>query len=161
MRSGKKSSDREPLTPDEILSRMERFCAWQERAPAEVYKKLNELGASGETAGMILQILRNDGYFDEQRFATSYARGKLRMNNWGKIKIRLALRAKGIGPEVISQALSNLDESEYIEILRAVIRKKMTAFKENADSKYKTVEAALRMGFEPELVFSEVKNQFA
>lgn len=161
MRSGKNTSEKKTLTPDEILSGMERFCAWQERAPAEVYKKLNELGATGETAGMILQILRNDGYFDEQRFAISYARGKLRMNNWGKIKIRLALRAKGISPEIISLALSNLDESEYGEILSAVIRKKKAAYKESADSKHKTIEAALRMGFEPELVFSEVKNQFA
>jgi regulatory protein len=161
MRRGKKYSEQEPLTPDEILSRMERFCAWQERAPAEVYKKLNELGAAGETAGMILGILRDDGYFDEQRFASTYARGKLRMNNWGKIKIRLALRAKGISPEVISQALSNLDETEYLEILGAVIRKKKASCKDSADSRHKTVEAALRMGFEPELVFSEVKNQFA
>lgn len=161
MRPGKKPSNQEPLTPDEILSRMERFCAWQERAPAEVYKKLNELGAGEEVAGMILQILRNDGYFDEQRFATSYARGKLRINNWGKIKIRLALQAKGINPQAVSTALSNLDQLEYIEILSAVISKKKALYNESADSKRKTIEAALRMGFEPDLVFSEIKNQFA
>ena len=161
MRSGRKPSDQKPLTPDEILSRMEKFCAWQERAPAELYKKLNELGASGEAAEMILQILRNDGYFDEQRFAISYARGKMRMNNWGKVKIRLALQSKGIRPDVISRALSNLDQPEYLEILKSVIRKKLVAYKESADPKRKTVEAALRMGFEPDLVFSEIKNQLA
>lgn len=161
MRQRKKLTDQEPLTPDDMLAKMERFCAWQERAPAEVYKKLAELGAREETAGMILQILRNDGYFDEQRFATSYARGKLRMNNWGKIKIKLALQAKGISPDIIAQAISSLDPQEYIEILSDVIRKKSVYYKENADSKRKTIEAALRMGFEPDLVFSEVKNQFA
>lgn len=161
MRSRKNSTGQEQLTPDEILSRIERYCAWQERAPAEVYRKLNELGAKGETAEMILQILRNDGYFDEHRFATSYARGKLRINNWGKIKIRLSLQSKGIGAEAISKALSSLEDSEYFEILRAVIQKKMVIYSESADPKRKTVEAALRMGFEPELVFSEIKNQLA
>jgi SOS response regulatory protein OraA/RecX len=83
------------------------------------------------------------------------------MNNWGKVKIRLALQSKGIRPDVISRALSNLDQPEYLEILKSVIRKKLVAYKESADPKRKTVEAALRMGFEPDLVFSEIKNQLA
>jgi hypothetical protein len=45
--------------------------------------------------------------------------------------------------------------------LKSVIRKKLVAYKESADPKRKTVEAALRMGFEPDLVFSEIKNQLA
>jgi SOS response regulatory protein OraA/RecX len=83
------------------------------------------------------------------------------MNNWGKIKIRLSLQSKGIRPEAISRALSSLDDSEYFEILRTVIQKKMVLYSESADPKRKTIEAALRMGFEPELVFSEIKNQLA
>lgn len=147
-----------PLTPDEILHKMEQFCAYRERCPKEVRQKLNELGASGEIAAQILQVLHTDKFFDEARFAGAYARGKFRNNEWGRVKIRLELKLRDINRQIIEEALDTIDETEYEEVLEKLVRKKLGSLRTDAKAFEKTVAALTRAGFETELIFIKIKK---
>lgn len=150
----KKTNPREmPLSPDEILLRMENFCAFRERCPKEVRAKLTELGARGDLAQDLFDTLLADRYFDENRFAMAYAGGKFRNNQWGKVRIRLELRVRDISPEIIDEALAGIETEEYEKTLFKLLQKKRLQYAGDERSREKTAAALIRTGYEPELVF--------
>ncbi|MBX2890961.1 MAG: RecX family transcriptional regulator [Saprospiraceae bacterium] len=142
-----------PLTPDEALAKMEHFCAYRERCPKEVRAKLAELGMKGADAAQILEVLSEDGFFDEERFALAYAGGKFRMNHWGRVRIRQELRMRDINESVIRRALGSIDEQEYLKLLNQLVEKKSRQYAGDGHAREKTAASLIRAGFEPELVF--------
>lgn len=154
MFSRKKANPRDtPLSPDELLLRMENFCAYRERCPKEVRTKLLELGAAAELAREIFDSLKADKFFDETRFATAYASGKFRNNQWGKVRIRLELRMRDIAPGIIQEALALIDQEEYEKVLLKLLQKKLLQYEGDDKSREKSAASLIRAGYEPELVF--------
>ena len=142
-----------PLTPDAALARMEHFCAYRERCPKEVRAKLAELGMRGADAEQIFLALREDGFFDEERFATAYAGGKFRVNHWGRVRIRQELRMRDIAPAIVQKAIDSIDEAAYVELLEQLMDKKRRQYEKDGQSREKMAAALIRAGFEQELVF--------
>lgn len=148
----------QPLTTDEALMKLESFCAYRERCPKEVRARLAELGVRGETADQIFEVLREDGFFNEERFAVAFAGGKFRMNHWGRVRIRLELRMRDIAPDVLQLALDSIDEETYRVTLRELVEKKRTHYAADENAREKTIAALIRAGFEQDLVFQAVGN---
>jgi regulatory protein len=142
-----------PLTPDEALLKLENFCAYRERCPKEVRSKLAELGVRGEDAEQIFEVLHNDGFFNEERFALAFAGGKFRMNHWGRVRIRLELRMRDIAPDVIQQALDSIGKEDYLNLLKQLMEKKRRQYEGDPQAREKTAASLIRAGFEQELVF--------
>lgn len=134
---------------------MEHFCAYRERCSQEVRRKLTELGARGETAEQIYSVLEEDGFFNEARFASAFAGGKFRVNQWGRVRIRLELRQRGVAPGIIREAMDGISEEEYLGVLQRLIEKKRQQWPsaDDAAARSKTAAALIRAGYEPELVF--------
>lgn len=132
---------------------MENFCAYRERCPQEVRRKMTELGIAGETAEQIWQVLESDGYINEERFAHAFARGKFRVNQWGRVRIRLELLHRAIPPAVVEQALEAIDEGEYLAVLQELLQKRSQRYEGDPHVRAKSAAALVRAGFEPELVF--------
>lgn len=145
--SRKKRSDTPP-TPDEALRKLEHFCAYRERSPQEVRQKIKEMGLDRETAEQIYQVLADDKFFDEARFAQAYAYGKFRQNHWGKVRIRQELNARGIAPAVVYSALENIEEAEYMTVLRKLAAQKKGQVADDPQAFAKTVAYLARTGFE-------------
>ena len=142
-----------PLTPDELLSRMEQFCAFRERCPKEVRQKLKALGAEPDSAQQIYEVLQADNFFNEHRFAMAYAGGKFRNNNWGKVRIRLELQMRDIPTDAIQEALDAIDMAPYEATLLKLLQKKLTQYAGDENMRAKTAASLIRAGYEPELVF--------
>lgn len=145
-----------PLTTDEALAKMENYCAYRERCPQEVHRKMAELGLEGETAEQIWQVLMGEGFVNEERFARAFAGGKFRVNHWGRVRIRLELRQRAIASELILQALETIDETEYLTVLQDILEKKRRQYRSDPNARAKIAAALIRSGFEPELVFQNL-----
>ncbi|MCC7465603.1 MAG: RecX family transcriptional regulator [Saprospiraceae bacterium] len=141
------------ITPDQALQKMERFCAYRERCPKEVRSKLKEMGLSSADSEQIYQVLQEDNFFNEERFAMAYAGGKFRNNYWGKVRIRQELKMRGIAPEYIRQATDAISEEEYEALIRKLVDKKMQQYAGDDKARDKTIASLVRGGFELELVF--------
>lgn len=146
----------QPLTADEALVKLESFCAYRERCPKEVRSRLAELGVRGEMADQIFEVLREDGFFNEERFAVAFAGGKFRMNHWGRVRIRMELRMRDIAPDILQHALDSIDEAEYLATLHLLVEKKRAHYADADNPREKTIAALLRSGFEQDLVFKVV-----
>lgn len=113
-----------PLDESTLYFSMIKFCAYRERCSLEVIQKLTSGGATAATIKKILKKLKEEQFLDDERFAESYARGKFRMNKWGKNKISMELKMRKIPEATIAKALSGLDETHYEAQVKMLAEKK-------------------------------------
>lgn len=76
------------------------------------------------------------------------------MKQWGKNKIKDALRQRKISDYCIRKALAGIDDVEYLKTLAKVINTKSRLVKESNAFKrnYKIAQYAISRGFENDLV---------
>ncbi len=102
----------------------------------------------------IITWLEKEGYLDEVRYSRAYVNDKIKFNNWGRMKIRLYLKQKGLTRLAIDEGLSVLEEAQYTKILKDLLRRKDKHLKyvDNRDRRAKLYRFALGKGFEVSLV---------
>ena len=118
---------------DDLIVKLESYCAYQERCLFEIQNKLNQLGATESEAKKVIEHLEKFRFYDQKRFAQSFAQGKLRINKWGKAKIKAALIQKFINKETIKDALYSIDYDEYLSILKGLIHRKNSELSKEKD----------------------------
>ncbi len=144
-----------------VLSKLMKYCAYQERSSFDVQKKLDRYQIQGEKALQIMGRLISEGFIDDLRFATAYTFGKLRSNHWGRNKIRYGLREKKIGDEVIEKALNQINEEEYRNVMIKLVRQKDRSVKDQEQyiRQNKIVQFLAGKGFEPSRAWEIVKDE--
>lgn len=132
---------------------LKKFCAFQERSKKQILDKMLKIGFSKNLINKVLEILENDNFYNEKRFALAYALGKFRNNKWGKTKIRYELESHLVCSEVLDYSLNQIDNDEYVDCINSLLEKKYQALSEEDNLKYeKLVRYAISKGFEIELV---------
>ena len=121
------------LSAEEARLKAEAYCSLSEHCKSEVLGKLQQWGAPEETWEAILNHLEKERYVDESRYATFFVRDKYRFNQWGRIKISQALRMKHIPSVCIDEAMEEIDEQEYLNILTSLLKKKVRSIKASND----------------------------
>ena len=129
---------------------MKHYCAYQERCQKEVEEKLRELKVDQDMADEILLSLIHENFVKEERYAKAIARGKFRINQWGKVKIKMLLRNSRITTNLIELAMQEIDSIEYQNTIKELYLKKFNSFvKETASvKKQKTIQYLIQKGFE-------------
>ena len=76
----KTSQPKEPkeVTEAMALTRLLRFCAYQERSEAEVRQKMRIWALPAPTEAKLIERLTEDNYLNEARFVAAFAGGKHR-----------------------------------------------------------------------------------
>ena len=149
-----------PLTPDQVLDKMAKYCAYQERCVKDVKDKLKTFDIPQESKDEILDYLLDNRFVNDERFARSFVRGKLNQSGWGVNKIRFHLMQKGIDKELIDEALGQTDEEVYRQRLIDILKTKSKTVKAASDyeKKRKLAAYAMQKGFEGPLVWEVVKE---
>jgi regulatory protein len=147
-------------SPEEAKSKILRYCAYQERSHKEVKNKLFEFGLYSSEVDELVTYLITEGFLNEERFAKAYAGGKFRMKKWGRLKIIRELENHGLTANCIKIGLREIENSDYEETLRDVVRRKNELSEEENlfVRRDKIARYAIQKGFEPEFVWREVKQ---
>ena len=111
-----------------LLARAERYCANEEQCRTSVRKKLCDWGATPDASTKIVNRLIDQGFIDERRFARAYVSSKLRNQKWGRLKVIYQLRSKQVPPKFITEALAEIPDEEYRNILLDVARTKWETY---------------------------------
>lgn len=141
-----------PLGEQEMLHRAAAYCSAAERCVQDVRKKIEAAGLTPEENERIVARLLKEKFIDENRFAKSFVNDKLRFNKWGRIKIGYELQKKNIPSAIRNEALDEIDEQEYLEILTSLLKSKMRSVKgkDARDTYYKLLRFAAGRGFQPQ-----------
>jgi regulatory protein len=141
--------------PSDIMTKMERFCAWQERCENDVRRKLTSFRLSDSQQDAILKSLRANGFLDENRYVESFVRSKVKAS-WGRQKIVAALRAKGISSELIAGACSEISDDDYADRLRSAIEKWQRLHPDVENAREKLIRHLLSKGYSMGEVMKEL-----
>jgi regulatory protein len=150
----------QPLTPDQVLDKMAKYCAYQERCVKDVREKLKTFDLPDEEKAKILDYLLDNRFVNDERFAMSFVRGKVNQSGWGMNKIRFHLIQKGIDKEIIDEALGQTDEEAYRQRLIDILKTKAKTVKvaNDFEKKRKLAAYAMQKGFEGNLVWEVLKS---
>ena len=150
----------QPLTPDQVLDKMAKYCAYQERCVKDVRDKLKTFDLPQEEKDKILDYLLDNRFVNDERFAKSFVRGKVNQSGWGVNKIRFHLVQKGIAKDIIDEALEQTDEDLYRQRLIDILKTKCKTVKAETDfeRKRKLAAYAMQKGFEGSLVWEVLKD---
>ena len=142
-------------TKEQALQQAKQYCAYQERCHSEVKEKLYSLGMYKKDVDELLSNLIEDDYLNEERFAILFAGGKFRIKQWGRVKIRYALKQKQVSEYCIKKALAGIDDSQYTATLQKLFEQKLKTLRSEKDlfiRKRKIQDHLIQKGFETELV---------
>ena len=142
------------MTESEGKTLAERYCSGAEHCCLEVRAMLERHKAESEDIDRILKYLVKEGYVDESRYARAFVHDKVRFAKWGRNKIAQALWQKRIPQNVADDALSSIDEDEYMAALKDVVKSRYRTVKgaTEYERKMKTMKTVCGRGYEPSLV---------
>ena len=103
---------------EKVLDKARRLCSRREICRADVIERLISWEISETDRVKIIDLLEEEKFIDEARFARLYVQDKVRFNKWGKIKIRKMLRQKRIAEEITEAAMSEIVEENYRKMIR-------------------------------------------
>ena len=138
------------LTDEEALNRVASYCSAAEHCRAEVNEKLQRWGIAYETIARILERLETEKYIDDERFCRAFVNDKFRFAKWGKMKRAQGLYMKKIPSDVAWRHLIEIDDEEYLSILRDLLASKRKSIhaKDDYELNGKLMRFAMSRGFE-------------
>jgi len=143
------------LSKEQALPKIKQYCTYQERCHAEVKEKLYAFGLYKKDVEQLMSQLIEENYLNEERFAIQYAGGKFRMNQWGRVKIKYALRQKKVSEYCIKKGMKEISETDYKKTLQKLAEQKLKTLKSEKNifiKKRKLQDYLLQKGYEGELV---------
>ncbi len=121
------------LTEQEALFRLTALCSQAEHCSYEMTEKMRKWQISDEAQARIMQHLVEERYIDDERFCRYFVKDKIRYNKWGRRKVEQALWAKHIDSDISKAILDEVDDEEYINILRPMIKSRRKQMKDMSE----------------------------
>ncbi len=112
------------LNYDETKDKALRLLEFRSHSEKELADKLKRAGSVDEDIEKVLDFCREYGFVNDEQYAARKARDLQNLKKYGRQRIIMELRQKGIAEEFIDSALLDLEESEE-DILYPLVLKKL------------------------------------
>jgi len=131
------------------LQSLQALCAGREYCCSDILSKALKLtDGNKDLSEEILEELKKEGYVDDSRYAAAFAGDKSVLSGWGPVKIKYALRRKGLEESIVSEAIAALDNGKGKEKMERVLKDKLRSLaKEDPNSRGKLIRFALSRGY--------------
>lgn len=149
------------MDKSQALRRAMSLCSQKEYSEHEIRAKLKFWEVAPGDAEWVVGQLKEEKFIDDLRFAKAYALDKVRLNHWGRIKIRYMLSGARISSAHIDLAIAEIDEGVYSGVLKELLGKKSRELARESDpnsKKQKLIRFAQGRGFEVELILRLLKE---
>jgi len=136
-------------TEEEAFLQLAALCANAEHCQYEMLEKMKRWELSDEAQARVMAQLIEERYVDDRRYARAFVKDKIRYNKWGRRKVQQGLWMKRIDKEIQDEVLDDIDEKEYLDVLKPLLKQKRKSIKANSDYELnqKLVRFAYGRGF--------------
>ena len=136
-------------TENEAYLTLAALCAQAEHCQWEMTEKMRRWELDDEAQARVMERLVKERYVDDERFARAFAKDKVRYNKWGRRKVEQALWQKHIDEDIRKNVLNEIDDEEYLSVLRPLLKQKRKSIKAQNDYELnqKLMRFALGRGF--------------
>lgn len=142
------------MTEQEVYLKLTAICAQAEHCQQEMVEKMIRWEVDENIRERVIHRLIAERYIDDERFTRAFVNDKIRYNKWGRRKVEQALWQKHIDKELQQHILDEIDENEYLNVLKPLLKQKRKTTK--ADNEYelnqKLYRFALSRGFTYDII---------
>ena len=137
------------MTEQEAYLQLATLCAQAEHCEQEMRDKMKRWEIDETAQNRIIDRLVKERYIDNERYARAFVKDKIRYNKCGMRKVQQALWMKRIDNDIQQRVLDEIDDKEYLDVLRPLLKQKRKSTKAANDYELnqKLVRFALGRGF--------------
>ena len=137
------------MNEQEAYLQLAALCAQAEHCEQEMRDKMKRWELDETVQNHVIDRLTEERYIDNERYARAFVKDKIRYNKWGRRKVQQALWMKRIDTDIQQRVLDEIDEKEYLDVLRPLLKQKRKSIKAENDYELnqKLVRFALSRGF--------------
>ena len=142
------------MTEQEAYLQLAALCAQAEHCQQEMRDKMRRWELDESVQNRIIDRLIKERYVDDERYARAFVKDKIRHNKWGRRKVQQALWQKRIDADIQQRVLDEIDEKEYLDVLRPLLKQKRKSIRAANDYELnqKLARFALSRGFTFDLI---------
>ncbi|MBR1548645.1 MAG: RecX family transcriptional regulator [Prevotella sp.] len=125
------------------------LCAQAEHCQHEMTEKMRRWELDDEAQARVMQRLVDERFVDDERYARAFVKDKIRYNKWGRRRVEQALWQKRIDADIRQQVMDEVDDDEYLKVLRPLLQQKRrsTRAADDYDMRRRLMRFALGRGF--------------
>ena len=141
-------------TEQEAYLQLAALCAQAEHCQQEMRDKMKRWEMAPEVQERVIARLIKERYIDDERYARAFVKDKIRYNKWGRRKVQQGLWMKHIDDDIQQRVLSEVDDAEYLAVLKPLLKQKTKSIKaeNNYELTRKLVRFALGRGFTYDII---------
>ncbi len=142
------------MSYEEVLAKLTAMCSTAEYCSYDMLQKMHRWEVDEATQERVMDYLLKEKYVDDGRFCRLFVREKIRFSKWGRRKIEMSLAQKRIPREISAPILDEVDDEEYLSVLRPMLRQKARSVKaaSDYDRNGKLIRFAMGRGFTFDLI---------
>jgi len=112
------------MTGQQAYQKLSALCARSEHCQQDMLEKMRQWGISEDDQAEVMARLVREHYVDDERYTRAFVNDKIHYAKWGRRKIEQALWLKHIDKDICRQELDEVDASEYLGILKPLLKQK-------------------------------------
>jgi regulatory protein len=133
-----------------------RYLNRRECTEAEMRSRLGRADIDPRDAEEAISTLREQGYLDDARFARLFAQDKRELEQWGGDRIKRALLARGVPPELVEDVLDVEPGESEKERALAVLRRRFPSPVGDRRERERALGILLRKGYDADLALDAI-----
>lgn len=119
----------------------------------ELERKMLQKGYAEDVVATVLTRFEDIDLINDERFAADWVTSKLTYRPMGRTRLQWDLRRKGVAPEIVDEALEQVDEEKELEMALDLAGRKLGgAMPKDPDVKRKLVGFLQRRGFRWDII---------
>ena len=147
----------ELIKEDEFIKFYDRalnFLSYRPRSEKELQDWFKKKKIGNKTQKLIEKKLRRFNYLDDREFTRWWIEQRMTFRPFGKRRLALELRQKGINQEMIEEELGKLEDDKLIELAEELAKKRMKTLKNLPyfETREKLLAFLSRRGFRWEII---------
>jgi regulatory protein len=140
-----------------------RDIAWRalnrrERTVAELARHLAARRVEPEAIEAVVGELREQGYLDDESYATRFAEDRRRLDGWGAERIERRLLALGVDREIVAVAIGAREPGEELDAALAILARRFPEPPSTPRERDRALGALLRKGYALELAHDALRR---
>lgn len=137
------------MTEQEAFLQLATLCANAEHCQHEMLEKMRKWELPEAVRARVMARLISERYVNDERYARAFVKDKIRYNKWGRRKVQQALWMKRIDDDIQQRVLDDIDDAEYLAVLKPLLKQKAKSIKAENDYErnQKLIRFALGRGF--------------
>jgi regulatory protein len=146
------------LALDDALARCYSHLARREHSVAELRARLARAGIDERTASAALELVIEQGYLDDARYARMLAEDRRKIDGWGVERIRARLLTAGVDRELIELTLTEFDATSECDAAVALLRRRFPRPLRSDPERQRAFGVLIRQGYESDVAYDAIRR---